>query len=676
MLVVIMSSQLKGVSFHYLSVLCVLIGLVVATFQFDAVLSLSQQWQAISQASVDLTLLDDFDKIIFVESQLPRLIMALLVGGMLGLVGSLMQQLTQNALVSPMTLGTASGAWLALVIMNVWFAEYVADYASMAALVGASLTFGLVVAIAGIRNLSGLPIVLSGMAVNIFLGAVATAIILLNEQYAKNLFIWGAGDLAQNGWDQIVWLLPKLSAAVLIFIFAPRVLALLRLGNVGAAARGLNVIPAFFGLFTVGLWLVASSITVVGVISFIGLLAPNIARHLGARTPRDELFFSLLLGATLLVGTDLLAVVLSHYTTDMIPSGTAAAFIGAPALIWFTRRNMSSQDQLSISLPKGKSYLPTGLIPSLIVGLVVVAVLAVVITKDSTQTLHPWVMMIPSEFSWELKWPRLLTSLSAGAGLAVAGVLLQRLIYNPLASPDILGISAGATLSLIGGSVFLGFNIFEAAPLVAFCGSLAVLVLLLVLGKHHQYAPSMLILTGIALTALIDALVQFSLAKGNEDSYSLLNWLAGSTYRVSPESAFVLFFCVVLLVAFSLFTHRWLTLISAGRLFAQARGLNVTKSFIALLICVALLCGAVTATMGPIAFIGLLAPHMAVLLGAKKAFEQIVVAALIGAWLMVIADWLGQHILFPSQVAAGTLVSVIGGIYFIGLLIKGQRSAH
>ncbi len=257
-----MSSQLKGVSFRYLSVLCVLIGLVVATFQFDAVLSLSQQWQAINQARVDLTLLDDFDKIIFVESQLPRLIMAILVGGMLGLVGSLMQQLTQNALVSPMTLGTASGAWLALVIMNVWFVEYVADYASMAALVGASLTFGLVVAIAGIRNLSGLRIVLSGISVNIFLGAVATAIILLNEQYAKNLFIWGAGDLAQNGWDQIVWLLPKLSAAVLIFIFAPRVLALLRLGNVGAAARGLNVIPAFFGLFTVGLWLVASSITV------------------------------------------------------------------------------------------------------------------------------------------------------------------------------------------------------------------------------------------------------------------------------------------------------------------------------------------------------------------------------------------------------------------------------
>ena len=650
--------------------------LVCVSFQFNATLSLLQQFDTVTQAIITPALLDDFDKIIFFESQLPRLVMALFVGGMLGLVGSLMQQLTQNALVSPMTLGTASGAWLALVVMNVWFADYVADYASMAALIGASITFALVVAIAGINNLSGLPIVLSGMAVNIFLGAVATAIILLNEQYAKNLFIWGAGDLAQNGWDQVKWLLPKLSVSLLIFIFAPRILALLRLGNIGAAARGLNVIPAFFGLFALGLWLVASSITTVGVISFIGLLAPNIARHLGARTPRDELFFSLLLGATLLVGTDLLAIIISQYTTDIVPSGTAAALVGAPALIWFTRRSMRSQDQLSISLPKGQLTLPAWLIPSLVFSLFMVGILAVIVTKDSTQSLHPWTVVIPSEFSWDLKWPRLLTALSAGAGLAVAGVLLQRLIYNPLASPDILGISAGATFALIGGSVFLGFNIFEAAPLVAFCGSLTVLVLLLILGKRHNYAPSMLILTGIALTALIDALVQFSLAKGNEDSYVLLNWLAGSTYRVSPQSALILFICIALLVMFALFTHRWLTLISAGRLFAQARGLSVTKSFIALLICVALLCGAVTATMGPVAFIGLLAPHMAVILGAKKAKEQIIVAALIGALLMIIADWLGQHILFPSQVAAGTLVSVIGGLYFISLLIKGQRAKY
>lgn len=646
------------------------------SFQWNATLSLPQQIDAILQVISNPSSLDDFDKIIFIESQLPRLVMAILIGGMLGLVGSLMQQLTQNSLVSPMTLGAASGAWLALVVMNVWFADYVADYASIAALFGALITFALVVAIAGVNNLSGLPIVLSGMAVNIFLGAVATAIILLNDQYAKNLFIWGTGDLAQNGWEQVQWLLPKLSVSLLIFVFAPRILALLRLGNVGAAARGLNVIPAFFGLFALGLWLVASSITTVGVISFIGLLAPNIARHLGARTPRDELFFSLLLGVTLLVGTDLLASIISQYTTDIVPSGTAAALIGAPALIWFTRRTMSSQDQLSISLPKGKSILPIWLIPSLGFGLIVVLFLAVIVTKDSTQTLHPWTVLIPSEFSWELKWPRLLTALSAGSGLAVAGVLLQRLIYNPLASPDILGISAGATFALIGGSVFLGFNIFEAAPLLAFCGSLTVLVLLLILGKRHGYVPSMLILTGIALTALIDALVQFSLAKGNEDSYILLNWLAGSTYRVSAQSALILFVCIVLLLMFALLTHRWLTLISAGRLFAQARGLSVTRSFIALLICVALLCGAVTATMGPVAFIGLLAPHMAVILGAKKAKEQIIVAALIGALLMIIADWFGQHILFPSQIAAGTLVSVIGGLYFIGLLIKGQRSKY
>lgn len=171
------------------------------SFQWNATLSLPQQIDAILQVISNPSSLDDFDKIIFIESQLPRLVMAILIGGMLGLVGSLMQQLTQNSLVSPMTLGAASGAWLALVVMNVWFADYVADYASIAALFGALITFALVVAIAGVNNLSGLPIVLSGMAVNIFLGAVATAIILLNDQYAKNLFIWGTGDLAQNGWE-------------------------------------------------------------------------------------------------------------------------------------------------------------------------------------------------------------------------------------------------------------------------------------------------------------------------------------------------------------------------------------------------------------------------------------------------------------------------------------------
>lgn len=167
--------------------------LVFATIsaQIDTQISLAQQWHLLANFADRLQLATTFDAIMFTESRLPRIVMAVLVGAMLGLVGSLMQQLTQNPLVSPMTLGTASGAWLALVLLNVFFPALVGDYASIAATVGAMLTLGLVILIAGVKNLSGLPVVLAGMAVNILLGAIATAVILLNDQYAKNLFIWG-----------------------------------------------------------------------------------------------------------------------------------------------------------------------------------------------------------------------------------------------------------------------------------------------------------------------------------------------------------------------------------------------------------------------------------------------------------------------------------------------------
>ncbi len=659
---------------RYFSTFALLLLLVAISAQVDTQISLSSQWELLKNFSQRQLLANSFDEIMFVESQLPRIVMAILVGGMLGLVGSLMQQLTQNPLVSPLTLGTASGAWLALVIVNVFFPDTVGEYASFAAMLGAMLTLGLVILIAGIRNMSGLPVVLAGMAVNILLGAIATAIILLNDQYAKNLFIWGAGDLAQNGWQQVQWLLPRLSVAVLIFIFAPRILSLLRMGQAGAAARGLNIIPAFLGLFAIGLWLVASSITAVGVISFIGLLAPNIARQLGARTPKDELFFSMLLGALVLVATDALAMLMSVYTFDLVPSGTAAALIGAPALIWFTRRKMGAQDQLSLSLPNSRYQMTSKGLPLMALCLLVLTIISLFISKATVEQEIVWLFSLPDAFGWEVRWPRLLTSMASGAGLAVAGVLLQRLIYNPLASPDILGISAGATLALVGGSIFLGLNIFEGTTALAFIGSMSVLGLLLILGKRHQYAPSMLILTGIALTALIDAMVQFALARGDETSYTILSWLAGSTYRVTPLSALFLTASVALLIGFAVITVRWLTLISTGREFAKARGLNVPKAFVLLLCCVALLCGAVTATMGPVAFVGLLAPHMAVILGAKRAELQIPVAAMIGAGLMIFSDWLGQNLVYPSQIAAGTLVAIVGGLYFIALLIQGRRA--
>ena len=329
---------------QYIGYLALILLLSIFSLQLDTSLSLGAQWGLLTKAD----LASEFRDVFFLQSQLPRLCITLLVGAMLGLTGSLMQQLTQNHLTSPLTLGTSSGAWLALVVVNIWFVDWVADYSALAAMTGALIAFGLIVSIAGIRNMTGLPLVVSGMVINILLGSVATAIIILNAQFAQNIFMWGAGDLSQYSWEWFEWLLPRSAIALIIVLIAPRILTLLKLGQEGAAARGLAVLPAFGALMVMGIWLVSVSITAVGIISFIGLLTPNIARAMGARTPRDELISSLLLGATLLLVTDSLAISLSLWLEETIPSGVAAAAIGAPALIWFTRQKLTATDQLNL----------------------------------------------------------------------------------------------------------------------------------------------------------------------------------------------------------------------------------------------------------------------------------------------------------------------------------------
>ncbi|MFS1420733.1 Fe(3+)-hydroxamate ABC transporter permease FhuB [Vibrio splendidus] len=648
-----------------------LIHLWLGQSEFGPIGELLQQVSQISDIATFNSMVDDsFELMALAYVNLPRLVMAILVGGTLGTIGSLFQQLTQNRMMSPLTLGTSSGAWLGLVIMSVVAPMLVAQYSVWCALIGALLAMGLIVSIVGIKNMSGLPIVLAGMAVNLLLGAFATAIILLNDQYAQNLFVWGAGDLGQNGWEQVLWLMPKLLPIFAIFFLAPRVLTLLSIGTEGAAARGLNIGTTFFVLMVVGVWLVSVSITSVGVISFIGLIAPNIARHLGFLKAKSELIASCVLGALLLCVTDSLAIFLAQWSMDMIPTGTATAVVGAPALIIIARKQLSAQDQLFFSMPKGpKSISPVAyfLLGTMILGLLALSTLS----QPSSDMGY---FVIPDAFEWSIRWPRMLTAIFAGGGLAVAGVILQRLVYNPLASPDILGVSAGAVLALIFSSLFMGYSIHSLSPWVAFLGSAIALCLLLFLGKKHQFAPSILILTGISLTAVLEALVQFSLTRVGEGKYTLLAWLAGSTYRVEPDSAMIMAIVITACIGVALLLSRWVTLIATGRQFASARGLNINIAYVALLCIVAILCSVVTTTMGPVAFVGLLAPHIAAMMGARLVREQIILSFLIGAALMLFADWLGQVVVFPAQLAAGTLVSIIGGSYFIFLLLKSRRT--
>ena len=602
-------------------------------------------------------------------SALPRLSMALLTGVALGLSGSLLQQITQNRLVSPMTIGASSGAWLGLVLATLLVPTFAASHGHWAALLGALLAVGLVLLIAGRSGIGGLPLVLGGMAMNLLLGALAAGLVLINNQYTQGLFVWGAGDLAQIDWHWVQWLWPKLLLALPVLILAPRPLSLLQLGGDAAQGRGLALWPVMLVLFLAALWLCSVSITAVGLIGFIGLLTPNLAKMLGARTARDELCYSALLGALLLLGTDALALLANRVSGQLVPSGAAAALIGAPVLLWLARRHLAAEDPRGLQLPRGAERF--GWRSALWVALL--AVLALTVALGLARGVDGWHLQWPSALVWSLRWPRVLTAASAGAGLAISGLLLQRLLRNPLASPDILGLSAGATLAVMLALIIFGGAVFGAvAPLAAFVGSLAVLAVLMLLGRRHHYSPALMALLGISLGALLNAALQFVLAKGTGDSFALLGWLAGSTYRATPAQALWLTVGVLLFGVLALLFQRALTLIGIGDGVAASRGLNVPRLRLVLLVLVALLCALVTSLLGPVAFLGLLAPHIAVMLGARRVLPQLLLAASLGAVLMLLADWVGRTLIFPLQIPVGIVASVLCGSYFVYLLIRGR----
>lgn len=612
---------------------------------------------------------DSFDDIRFLYGELPRLTLALMIGATLGLCGSVMQQATQNRLASPLTIGTSSGAWLALVAALIWFPEYHAEYGAWIAMAGAVGALALVLLVTGAERLAGMHLILAGMAVHILLSSLASSLVLLNDQATQTLFIWGAGDLTQTDWRWVTWLGPKLAVGLVLFVIAPRGLGLMRLGADNASARGLSVGPFLALVFLLSLWLSASAIAAVGIIGFIALLSPNIARLCGALRPGEELIFSFLWGACLLVVTDALALAASAWTVNLIPSGAAAALIGAPALILIAARKVKAADHVRFALPKGAPQVTARRLSALtaILGAAVVAGLFLGRTEAG------WVLDVPSDLVADLRWPRLMAAGAAGAGIAVSGVILQRLIRNPLASPEILGLTSGSVLALVGAALFLDESIAAVGPLMAVMGSGVVLALLIIIGRRQSYAPGPMVIVGISLAALADAVTQFALSLGDERAYAIVNWLSGSTYRVDAQAALLLLVTVLAISAVALLLTRWLTLISVGDDMAAARGLAVRPARLVLLLIACGLAAAVTTLMGRVAFVGLIAPQVAALIGARSARSQTAAAMAIGASLMIAADWFGRTAIYPFQLPAGAIASMFGGTWFLVMLVRMRR---
>ncbi|ASS67129.1 iron ABC transporter permease [Paenibacillus sp. RUD330] len=277
----------------------------------------------------------------------------------------------------------------------------------------------------------------------------------------------------------------------------------------------------------------------------------------------------------------------------------------------------------------------------------------------------------------KLRLPRIVIAVLVGASLAVAGAILQGLVRNPLASPDVTGITEGASLGavlflfLLGGSVPISWM-----PVSAIGGAFAVTALLYLLSWRGGVSPLRLVLIGTGLSAAFKSLSYMLIISGPLIlTVKSLTFMTGSIYGVSWEKdVYTLLPWVAVLLPLAWFQARHVNIQALGDEVAGSAGAHVQRSRLILLLLSVALAGAAIAIGGAISFIGLMAPHMARKLVGSSFGGLLPASALIGAIILLAADLAARTAFSPLDIPAGVFTAAIGAPFFLYMLYRHRNS--
>ncbi|WP_019419322.1 FecCD family ABC transporter permease [Paenibacillus sp. OSY-SE] len=275
----------------------------------------------------------------------------------------------------------------------------------------------------------------------------------------------------------------------------------------------------------------------------------------------------------------------------------------------------------------------------------------------------------------QFRLPRIAAAILIGAALAVAGALLQGVIRNPLASPDLLGVTGGASVAVVAFMTFVTGYSIHWVPFIAIGGALVTATINYVLAWKKGVSPFRLVLIGIGISTAMGALTTFLLISGPAYlAAQVLNWMTGSIYGTNWAYIEVLWPWVAVFIPLSLLLAKELNVQSLGEDVARGLGSKLQLSRMILLFYSVALAGAAVGVAGTISFIGLMAPHIARRLVGNTYKLIIPVSAFIGAIILLLADLAGRVLFQPLDIPAGVFTAGIGAPFFMYLLFKRKRT--
>ncbi|AUJ24287.1 FecCD family ABC transporter permease [Virgibacillus dokdonensis] len=279
---------------------------------------------------------------------------------------------------------------------------------------------------------------------------------------------------------------------------------------------------------------------------------------------------------------------------------------------------------------------------------------------------------------FSIRLPRLIIIVLAGMALSLSGAILQALTRNDLADPGIIGINSGAGVAIAVFFLFMPIevgNFVYMLPVVAFIGAMATAILIYIFSYQRKTGlnPIHLVLVGVGFSmALSGLMVILTSGAKNEKVDFIANWLAGNIWGTDWPFILALLPWILILFPYTYIKSHQLNIFGMSEPVGIGLGMHVEKERIVLLMVAVALAAATVSVTGGIAFIGLMAPHIAKGLVGPRHQLFLPITILIGAWLLLVADTIGRNILQPEGIATGIVVAIIGAPYFIYLLLRSK----
>lgn len=274
----------------------------------------------------------------------------------------------------------------------------------------------------------------------------------------------------------------------------------------------------------------------------------------------------------------------------------------------------------------------------------------------------------------ELRFPRIIVALFGGALMAVAGVLMQAVMQNPLADPGIIGITSGATVVAVLVSAFFP-ALATFTPVFSFAGGMIAFALVYTLAWNGQISPIRLILVGIAVDALFSGIAQ-AFSAGTGGNY------AGATSIINANISLktwndvkILFIYAIIATVCCIFVAGKCNLLALSDQTMHGLGINVTRTRIIISIVSVLMASIFTAVIGSVSFLGLIVPHIARLIVGSNNKILIPYSACLGAFVFLVADTVGRTVAYPYEINSSIIMAIIGGPMFI-ILLKRSRDVY